>query len=84
MSKIIMGIQLQQRHDTARAVQDILTDFGCFIKTRVGVHQTYENACTELGLILIEFMNDVDDEAAKMEQALSELNYVTVKTMKFE
>ena len=83
MSKIIMGIQLQQRHETATGVQNLLTKYGCFIKTRLGVHQTSEDSCSEQGLIILEFMNNSDKEATNLEEELKEIKGVVVKKMDF-
>ncbi len=83
MSKTIMGIQLQQRHETAKEVQEILTQYGCFIKTRLGVHQASEDACSEQGLIILEFINHADKEVGEMEKALSAISSVIVKKMEF-
>ena len=83
MSKIIMGIQLQQRHETATSVQNLLTKFGCSIKTRLGVHQASEDSCSEQGLIILEFMDNADKEAKELERELSEVKNVVVKMMEF-
>ena len=83
MSKIIMGIQLQQRHETATGVQNLLTKYGCFIKTRLGVHQAAEDSCSEQGLIILEFMNNAEKEANELEKELNEIKSVIVKKMEF-
>jgi len=83
MSKIIMGIQLQQRHETATGVQDLLTKYGCYIKTRLGVHQAAEDSCSEQGLIILEFINKADKEANELEVALLDIQGVVVKKMEF-
>jgi hypothetical protein len=84
MSKIIMGIQLNQRHETAKEVQDLLTQYGCSIVTRVGLHQTSTDFCSEQGLIILEFLDDSEKEAQELEKALSTVNYVVVKKMEFQ
>ena len=83
MSKIIMGIQLQQRHETATGVQNLLTKYGCFIKTRLGVHQAAEDSCSEQGLIILEFMDNSEKEANEFEKELNEIKNVVVKKMEF-
>lgn len=83
MSKIIMGIQLQQRHETAIGVQNLLTKYGCFIKTRLGVHQASADSCSEQGLIILEFMDNADKEAKELEKELTGINSVVVKKMEF-
>ncbi len=83
MSKIIMGVLLEQRIETATSVQDILTEYGCFITTRIGLHQAAEDACSTRGLIILELADHVKDEADEMEKKLSEIKGVTVKKMVF-
>jgi len=84
MSKVIMGIQMLQRRETAQVVQAALTDFGCYIKTRVGVHQASADMCSEQGLILLEFIDDADKQAAELEAILTNIENVTVKKMIFD
>lgn len=83
MSKIIMGIQLEQRKETAKEVQDLLTKYGCFIKTRLGVHQASADSCSEQGLIILEFIDKADKEAYELEKMLSDISNVVVKKMEF-
>ncbi len=83
MSKIIMGIQLQQRNETATGVQNLLTKYGCFIKTRLGVHQASEDSCSEQGLIILEFMDNAHKEANELEKELNEIKSIVVKKMEF-
>jgi hypothetical protein len=83
MAKTIMGIQLQQRRETATSVQNLLTENGCFIQTRLGVHQASTDSCSEQGLIILEFIDHSDKEVAALEKNLSEIDGVVVKKMVF-
>ena len=83
MSKIIMGIQLEQRMETANSVQNVLTEFGCFITTRIGLHQTAQDYCSEKGLIILELVENTKQEAADLEKKLSGINGVIIKKMEF-
>jgi len=83
MSKIIMGIQLIQRQEIAKEVQDILTKYGCIIKTRLGVHQASEDSCSEAGLIILEFLDGANNQVHKMEEELNKIGNITVKKMEF-
>ncbi|MFZ3130595.1 MAG: hypothetical protein WA125_05690 [Desulfosporosinus sp.] len=67
---------MDQRHETAIEVQNLLTQYGCFIGTRVGLHQTSTDFCSEQGLIILEFINDAEKEAQELEKALSTVNNV--------
>lgn len=58
MEKSIMLVLLKNRHDSAVAVQQALTDMGCFIKTRLGLHDGTPDQCTNTGLIILELVGD--------------------------
>ena len=81
--KFIMGIMQENRTDTATVVQEILTRFGCVIKTRLGLHQTAEDACSQRGLILLEFADHADNEVEEMKAALADLKGVEIRIMEF-
>ena len=81
MAKIIMGIKLNQRNETAKSLQDILTRHGCIINTRLGFHEVSEIACSEQGYILLEFAADSDSEIMVMKNEIEALGELTVKMM---
>ena len=83
MSKVIMGVQLQERIEKAVKVQELLSKYGCHITTRVGLHSSPANTCSPRGLILLEFVDDADEAAAELEQELAEIDAVLVKKMVF-
>jgi hypothetical protein len=85
MSKIIMGIQVQKRNNVIPDVQPLLTEYGCYIKTRIGLHDASDDRkiCSENGLLVLEFIHDAEDEAEELSNRLSEIGGVTVKTMAF-
>jgi hypothetical protein len=58
MEKSIMLVLLENRRDSATEVQQALTDMGCFIKTRIGLHDGTPDQCTNTGLIILELMGD--------------------------
>jgi hypothetical protein len=79
----ILGIAVNNRIEDAIKVQDILTKFGCSIKTRLGLHEVTEENCSTTGLILLELTGDVN-ECIKLENELLKLNSVELKKMIFE
>lgn len=81
MAKTIMGIKLNQRNETAKALQDILTRHGCIINTRLGFHEVSEISCSEQGYIILEFAANSDDEVMEMKKEIEALDEMTVKTM---
>lgn len=86
MKKIIMGIRVGFRKGDAPEIQKLLTEYGCYIKTRIGVHDADpdKKVCSEIGIILLEFVTGVDDKVAELEGKLAEIESVVVKKMEFE
>jgi ribose 5-phosphate isomerase len=78
-----MGVQLEKRNSTATAVQDVLTEFGCYIQTRIGLHQTAGDACSEKGLIILELTDNAGEESAKLEAKLTGIPGVGIQKMVF-
>ena len=58
MAKNIMLILVGKRRESAAQVQKLLTDYGCYIKTRLGLHDASETICSEDGLIILELVGD--------------------------
>ena len=59
---IILGIHVTDRLKNAVEVQKVFTEYGCNIKTRVGLHDVDDNVCSPSGVVLIEFFG-TDAEA---------------------
>lgn len=54
----IFGIRLSERIKNSTKLQNLLTDYGCIIKTRIGLHDTSCGVCSPYGIILLETIND--------------------------
>jgi hypothetical protein len=56
-----------KRKEAAVKVQQILTGWGCIIKTRLGIHDGVLDNCTDEGLLILELHGDNDqkDELAR-------------------
>ena len=67
---VIIGIHIQDRVKQAQDVQKLLTDYGCYIKTRLGLHEADDEVCAANGLILLELVGD----QSKSEELASKLN----------
>ena len=76
----ILGIKLEERLSTAPQFQKILTDYGCVIKTRLGLH-SQETNCTPYGIILLELKDDV--MLKDMETDLCKIENIEIQKMKF-
>ncbi|AKL97424.1 hypothetical protein [Endomicrobium proavitum] len=53
MANIII-ISVEKRKTSAVPVQKLLTQAGCIIKTRLGIHDSPGDTCSDKGLIIIE------------------------------
>ena len=81
--RIILGVQVTNRVENVLDVQKILTEFGCNIKTRLGMHEVTESICSNVGLLILETYGDEAD-IAKMEAKLREIKGLVVGKMIFE
>lgn len=80
METTIMALTIDPRSAHAPQVQTVLTKHGCNIKTRIGLHETSQDSCSERGIILLHINSD-SDEIKKLEKELLDVEGVTVKHM---
>lgn len=78
MTTSIIGVSLENRIETAVEFQKIITDFGCEIRTRIGLHPSMSDVCLNRGIILLE----VNGEAELLKLELSK--HWAIQTMEFE
>ena len=78
MERTIMIILVASRTRHATAVQSILTEWGCSIRTRLGLHDAGPDACSASGLIILELVGDPSRHTA-LEERLSSLAGVTTR-----
>ena len=76
--KHFMIIVVNKRHKEAVTVQKILTEWGCLIKTRLGLHEGVLDECSEVGSIILELVGDENDHN-ELERKLNLLMGVTAK-----
>jgi hypothetical protein len=79
----ILGIFVKERHQNIALIQDVLTKYGCSIRTRLGINVSSQLNVPDAGLILLELTGDIK-EMDKLEDALKEIHQVQVKKMVFE
>lgn len=77
---IIFGIKLLNRTVTATDFQQVMTKYGCSIKTRMGLHDVQNGVCSPSGIILIEFIGKDFNE---FEADLKSLGDVEIQKMNF-
>lgn len=64
----IIGISVNNRTNDSIKLQEILTKYGCLIKTRIGLHDMGDYKCLNYGIVLIEVVdkiNEIYDELSK-------------------
>jgi len=79
----ILAVHITDRMKDAVSVQKVFTEFGCNIKTRVGLHDVGEQFCGPSGLVVIEWYGD-RAEAERFQTALKAVDGVGVQAMVFE
>ncbi|MCE1187942.1 MAG: hypothetical protein LWX56_02280 [Ignavibacteria bacterium] len=52
--KTVLLVLIGKRAESAVKVQQILTAWGCIIKTRLGIHDGIMDNCSESGLLIME------------------------------
>ena len=77
----IIGIKISNRLERAVSVQEIMTKYGCIIKTRIGLHEEINGQCSPRGLILLEIIND--EESIKIANELCDIEEIEIQQMKF-
>ena len=83
MKKIILGIQVTNRLTKAPEVQKLFTQYGCNIKTRLGLHDVNETACSPTGLVLLGMFGK-EEGILRMEKDLKAIEGIKVQKMVFE
>lgn len=81
-NRIIIGVSINSRMESVPQVQQILSQYGCLIKTRLGLHNVTENTCSSAGLLILEMFGD-EASIVEMENKLTELPGIQVQTMVF-
>lgn len=77
----IMAILVDKRTDAAPEVQKILTEHGCVINNRLGIHES--SSCADEGMIILDITVS-DDEVDQLENELKSIDGVKVKSMKLD
>jgi hypothetical protein len=80
---LILGVHVTDRAHQVPEVQKLLTQYGCNIKTRIGLHHVDDNVCSPRGLILLEMHGDAA-VCGELKTKLSKLEGIDVQEMLFE
>lgn len=80
---LLMGVHITERVKHATLVQQTLTDYGCTIKTRIGLHEADGSFCSPNGLIMLEVIGD-ESKFHELADKLNDIEGVETKTMVFD
>lgn len=78
MEKNLLLILVGNRSANIHDIQKILTEYGCIIKTRLGIHDGVLDKCSDSGLIILELVGD-KVEMNKMQKALQRYDKIETK-----
>ncbi|MGM0613774.1 MAG: hypothetical protein ACQESM_09725 [Bacteroidota bacterium] len=79
----ILGLYITDRVKEALEVQNILTRYGCSIKTRLGLHEVVNDYCSRSGLILLELTGPEEDRK-NLQKELKQIEELQIQKMEFE
>lgn len=60
MSTTIIGVRLENRMECAVEFQKLITEFGCEIRTRLGLHPSNGGICLNYGIVLLEVNGEAE------------------------
>lgn len=69
---MIFGVHINSRTKHVPPVQTLFTEYGCHIKTRIGLHEVDPNYCSPNGMIILEMYGD----ESKCNELMAKLNLV--------
>lgn len=79
---IILGVHINNRVESAKSIQAVLTEYGCNIKTRLGLHDVDENHCATSGIMLLE-LTGKSEETNQLITKLEGISGVDLQKMEF-
>jgi hypothetical protein len=68
----IVLIKIDQRSKEAGLVQKVLTEFGCNIKVRLGLHEVSTEKCAQDGMLILH----VEGKPKELKSLLDKLNKI--------
>lgn len=83
MNKTVLIILVGNRKDSAVKVQQVLTAWGCLIKTRLGIHDGVLDNCSDQGLIILELYGS-KEQKDELARKISLIEGVTSKVVDLE
>jgi hypothetical protein len=79
---LILGVHIHNRGENAALVQRVLTEYGCSIKTRLGLHEVGDGKCSTGGVLLLELVGD-ETRCRELAAQLDAIDGVDVQKIEF-
>ena len=55
----IMAVKVSERESTSLKVQEVLTKYGCYVRTRLGLHAPEsDGACSPHGILILQLCSE--------------------------
>jgi len=80
MTYKIMLVKIDHRSQEAAFVQSILTEYGCYIKVRLGLHEVSKEHCAQDGMVVLH-VDGNPDELNAMLGKLNQIDYVNAQLL---
>lgn len=55
---VIVGVHIKNRLKDSAEVQQFFTLYGCYISTRIGLHEVQDDFCADSGLVILQMVGD--------------------------
>jgi len=79
---IILGVHITDRLKNAAEVQRLFSEYGCNIKTRLGLHEVH-NVCSPNGVVILEMYGD-EKVCFELAEKLAAIRGIEVQKMVFK
>ena len=83
MKKSVLLILIGNRNESAVKVQQILTAWGCIIKTRLGIHDGVLDNCSDAGLLILE-LHGSDEQKQELTRKVAVLPGVSSQIVELD
>jgi hypothetical protein len=80
---IIVAVHITDRVQHAGELQKVLSEFGCYIKTRIGLHEASEEYCSSNGIIILEMLSN-EPKADEMIKKISAIEGLECQKIVFD
>ncbi|MBI9073463.1 MAG: hypothetical protein JEY94_17810 [Melioribacteraceae bacterium] len=83
MKKSVLMVLIGKRKEEAVKVQQILTGWGCIIKTRLGIHDGVMENCSDQGLLILE-LHGTQEQKEELARKVAVLPGIASKLVELE